>query len=425
MKKHFLYILLLSFLFYGCEMEEGKLYEESPSSPIYSSSPIKKLWGFQVNFLDEENDEKVENCLLVDDLVIVFTDIHLYAYSAINGRLRWSVEKPPNFFGFYNATKIDGKIFLVPRLFCNRAIVLVLNKENGDFENQIRLDWLPGVVEGECSEIFLSNGKIYLSVNIPKGSDSDFSNYSFAIYEYDLATENINLVFFDESSYFKGGLNSYFSDEKGKAVYIPYFTYDSINFLINIVKIPRNGTEGEVIFTKNLGSSTRVPSNSFVVKDNIVVSNFHKNDETSIKAYDIDNEGEIIWFEEVPPGFVLLNGYTPIIQFDKLILVGADGKTIERRDFHTGELLWRQVNDNFVDFASFESHQLSYLTFAPLRDKITIVDINSGSYLINIKPSHVGAGKYIGFITAHFYDNAEKIILLNQNGILACLELPF
>ncbi|TVR81859.1 MAG: hypothetical protein EA409_05870 [Saprospirales bacterium] len=408
----------------SCKRESGLLFEESIDTPIYPASILTKVWEKQISFLEDEQDEKINSFHTVEDQIIVITDHHIYCYSAEDGRLSWTIKSPLSKIWNNIVRIVDDQIYFLRAGQSCHGNIVVINRIDGVIQKQFNLNLIPEIANS-CREIYFRDGKVYIAAIYQRGDFHDYWDYFFRIYRFDLVSESLELLFSDDSSYYTGGPSSInFFDVDENAIFIPYYSYRSGDVYLKLLKIGHETGEVDVFFSKKQENLDDLPLRSFVVSEKVFVNNFKWRDGVLISAYDVDNDATLIWEEEIPHNFVFLRSYTPVILSGKLILVGNDNRTIERRDIFTGEVIWKQVNKNRVSPGFFPDQKFGVL-FSEGRMAVSLIQMKTGSYLTTIHPHNVGSERTVRFIGALLMDHGEKLLVLNEKGRLACFELPF
>ncbi len=423
MKKILFILLAATLLFFSCEKESGELFDDSASKPVYSHEVLKKEWVSEIEFLSEFYNF-VARYTLVDNIILIRTgNQNLHAVSADTGELLWVKNRQGiTSFSLEDICLIEDQIYMLASVN-GRPALAILDKSTGQLlETRMVSDLID--IDGHVYLRNIFDDKLYLGVEKPNGSPFDRSDFSLFIYEYDLQTQSLNLLFEDEKifSQYHESIGRAVVNEEGTSIFFQYLKQDDDNLWMLIVEIPFDGSSPKLVIEDLLEIKQHQISslrNQFVVKGNKLIISFQHVLDYKLRAYDLVT-GQLVWKRK--SNF--------FIEFNKgnLFALNVQNNTrFEHIDYQSGNTLYRQnigANGSRINF--FDNKNLaSCMSRNPYT--MSIIDLNSGSILVSISLEDLGYDDHRNYFAgkAYAYNNEEKIIMVTNRGQVFSLKLPF
>ncbi len=422
MKKVLLIALVAPLLFFSCEKESGELFDDSPTTPDYSQDFLKKVWSSQINFSEFDYSESIFQFTIIENVILRSNSYYIFAHSADDGEFLWAFERPPLFSlpSLDDVTMVGDKLYFFSSIN-QRPGIVALNKYSGELESTLSFDDIPDINGFLLVRCFHDN-KVYFSTKKANRDPHDYFDYSYFVYEFELETQSLNLLYNDESIFFQWDYSRVdpVVNSMNKSLFFQHIKHDSEDFYVQIVEIPNNGGEAEVVVSDKLESE--VPSylrskKTFAVQGNYLVGNFERNAEFSMRTYDLTKGGERIWQSTTSfvPGFHMDNLY--------FIRHHSSG-SLQHIDIQSGDVFWSQ-NINASNFSFLQDRPLA--CHRTNSGDMSILDLNTGTALVNLSFEDLGISPTSNYFhpNAFSYNHGEKLILATYRGQLLCFELPF
>ena len=423
MKKLLFIILATSLLFFSCEKESGELFDDSASKPVYSHEVLKKEWVSEIEFLSEYSNF-VARYTLVDNIILIRTgNQNLHAVSADTGELLWVKNRQGiTSFSLEDICLIEDQIYMLASVN-GRPALAILDKSTGQLlETRMVSDLID--IDGHVYLRNIFDDKLYLGVEKPNGNFFDRSDFSLFIYEYDLQTQSLNLLFEDEKifSQYHESIGRAVVNEEGTSIFFQYLKQDDDNLWMLIVEIPFDGSSPKLVIEDLLEIKQHQISslrNQFVVKGNKLIISFQHVLDYKLRAYDLVT-GQLVWKRK--SNF--------FIEFNKGNLFALNGQfntRFEHIDYQNGNTLYRQnIGANGFRINFFDNKNLASCISGNIKT-MSILDLNSGSILVSISLEDLGYDAHQNYFPgkAYAYDNEEKIIVVTYRGQVFSLRHPF
>jgi len=423
MKKLLFILVATSLLFFSCEKESGELFDDSLSNPAYSADIIETVWSSSVDF-STEFETFISSATSTNNMLLLRSSKKTYAYASNDGEFLWSIDN------IYDQSKrqletttLEDRIFFYS-FIDRRNSLLGFNTNTGVLEDIIYFDEFPDIV-GSISKYTFFESSIYLVTYMPNQTIDDLDDFSLFIYEYNIKTNEVSLIFQNEQVF-----KPYFEEipelvinYDGTAIYYPYFEkLDKNVFKIEIVEIPFDGQQEKVVVQDviNINFLIGLRANTFAVQGNHLILNYSSGVENSLRAYNLNRNGELLWKRNssLIPQFYMGNLY--------LIQVTNSGPLIQV-DIKTGSNLWRYNGSVSLDLFTFINGKplAAEITFGI--KNISILDLNTGNSLINLSIEDLGVLRPDDTFVrrAHSFNNGEELIVITREGELFSLKLPF
>ncbi|TVQ44534.1 MAG: hypothetical protein EA362_09970 [Saprospirales bacterium] len=414
-----LYCFTFCLLFVSCKKTDGDLIHLSDSFPVYSSSVVEKVWETQLDSV-----KHVFSSQITEGVIFIHSIDFLNAVSAESGELLWTADFTSNSLFLssdFTVNYYNGKIYFASNNHCSNKIV-ILDKKTGELIETLSLSEIPGV-EGSCSHFYMIEDQIFFSTHRPNGSWSDRYNFSFFLYQYDISSNSLDLLYSDDLVIRKldNTIHTVLNHEETH-LYFSYSTgsFDDQNLII--VEVPVVGGSAEKVLFFPLGSS-RLQRGPFVIKNKVLIAMFKRANPYFIEAYDLNDSGKLIWsrghasFPETR---------LPIfIHLDELYVKGVGGSSnLRNMSLYNGLTSWSRS----FRFGNNLSQTLDNLPIAVMTSSrsMGVVDLITGSVLTVhdiIEISGIEGDVFRGLEVPEKEGN--RVILITLRGKVICLELPF
>jgi len=411
-----LYLMLIS-----CNKHDGDIIQTSDTFPVYSSSVLEKVWESQL-----DSAENVQANVLIEDLLLISTFDVIYAFSIDKKEITWSF----NFreLGLYlsniNANYFNGKLFIIANQSCG-SDAIILDKSSGELIERLNLSDLPGV-EGSCRYFYMEGDQIFMGTHRANTHPSNHFNFSFRLYQYDLSSRILDLLYVDSLIYNSNStsVKPPVANYEQSHLYFGYTGTDGDNFELRVVEIPITGGEGKLVIAKDMDGKPIQTSNAFIIKDQILVTSFHWSGPYSILAFDLSNDGEIIWGRHVAAtGNSILNPYEH--QGGLYLQRRNNSSILQERDLYSGEVIW---NRNFRNYSS-DLKTIGGLPLGYMRSgskNKALIDLGTGSILTVhniVEVSDIPGDLFRN--TSTTIEDGKKMVVVTLKGKIVCFRLPF
>jgi len=419
MRKFTLYCFTFCLLFVSCKKTDGDLIHLSDSFPVYSSSVVEKVWETQLDSV-----KQVFSSQIIEDVIFIRSIGLISAVSAESGDLLWTFDLNSNELSLpidFRVHYHEGKFYFINNEYCYQDII-ILDKSTGAWLETLSLDNIPNI-EGNCSHFYMIGDQIFFSTHRPNGSWSDNYNYSFFLYQYDISSKSLDLLYSDDQVIrkFYNTIHTVLNHEETH-LYFSYSTglIDDQNLII--VEVPILVGSAEKVLFFPLGSSS-LQRSSFVVKNKVLIAMFKRANPYFIEAYDLNDSGKLIWSrghasfpESTLPIFIHLG---------ELYVKGVGGSSNYRNmSLYNGLTSWSRS----FRFGSELIQTLDNLPIAVMTSSrsMGVVDLMTGSVLTVhdiIEISGIEGDVFRGLKVPEKEGN--RVILTTIRGKIVCLELPF
>jgi len=423
MIKILFYSLVISLVLISCRKEDGDLVHHSDTFPVYPSSVLEKVWETQLDSV-----KHVHSSVFIDDLILISEVDYLHAVSIEDGELLWTFDQKP--YGLFllaniNVYHYDGKLFIFNLHNCH-ADAIVLSKSTGDLVDFFSISDILGLEE-ICMNLYMKEDQIFISTHKPNNHPGDNFNFSFFLYQYDLNSHNINLLYFDDLIYH----SSYSTippvlNEEKTHLYFSYLDVLLDRQSVVLVEVPVTGGNAKSVLYSPLSVNGSLNTRPFVVKDGIVAAKFDLYGPYLIEVIDLKEDGKPIWhqFRQSTPNHLP----TIFSHLGELYIKGADSRSdLQKRDFNSGKINWKMNfrNNSAGLIKTIDDYHLGVI-FSGNGKNLSLIDLSTGSLLTThniVELSDIEGDSFGDFISTIRDEN--KMVIVTRKGKIVCLELPF